>query len=128
MSILHTVNKSPFERNSLESCLKFAQSGNAVLLKGGSEAAGTKTSDLPGLLLKAMDAHSPTVDDQLVQDGAFLSGEPLEGLLDGLGLQHRCDEFLDHLRLLVGERHGVVVVELVAGVRRGRRSPRSGRP
>jgi tRNA 2-thiouridine synthesizing protein B len=32
MSILHTVNKSPFERNSLESCLKFARGGDPVLL------------------------------------------------------------------------------------------------
>jgi tRNA 2-thiouridine synthesizing protein B len=32
MSILHTVNKSPFERDSLDSCLKFAQEGDAVLL------------------------------------------------------------------------------------------------
>ncbi len=32
MSILHTVNKSPFEKNSLESCLRYAKSGSAVLL------------------------------------------------------------------------------------------------
>ncbi len=32
MSILHTVNKSPFERGSLDSCLKFASDGSAVLL------------------------------------------------------------------------------------------------
>ncbi|WP_089724956.1 sulfurtransferase complex subunit TusB [Candidatus Thiosymbion oneisti] len=32
MSILHTVNKSPFERNSLESCLKFVNQGDPVLL------------------------------------------------------------------------------------------------
>jgi tRNA 2-thiouridine synthesizing protein B len=32
MSILHTVNKSPFERTSLESCLRFATDGAAVLL------------------------------------------------------------------------------------------------
>lgn len=32
MAILHTVNKSPFERNALESCLKFAADGAAVLL------------------------------------------------------------------------------------------------
>jgi len=32
MSILHTVNKSSFERNSLESCLKFASRGDPVLL------------------------------------------------------------------------------------------------
>jgi len=32
MSILHTVNKSPFERNALESCLGHAQPGDAILL------------------------------------------------------------------------------------------------
>lgn len=32
MTILHTVNKSPFEKNSLESCLKHATQGSAILL------------------------------------------------------------------------------------------------
>jgi tRNA 2-thiouridine synthesizing protein B len=32
MSDLHTVNKSPFEKNALDSCLKFAQPGSAILL------------------------------------------------------------------------------------------------
>jgi tRNA 2-thiouridine synthesizing protein B len=32
MSILHTINKSPFERNSLDACLKFAATGASVLL------------------------------------------------------------------------------------------------
>jgi tRNA 2-thiouridine synthesizing protein B len=45
MSILHTVNKSPFERNSLDSCLKFAESGSAVLLiEDGVYAALVGTS------------------------------------------------------------------------------------
>jgi tRNA 2-thiouridine synthesizing protein B len=30
--MLHTVNKSPFERNTLESCLRHAKNGSAVLL------------------------------------------------------------------------------------------------
>jgi tRNA 2-thiouridine synthesizing protein B len=30
--MLHTVNKSPFERNALESCLAHVQDGSAVLL------------------------------------------------------------------------------------------------
>jgi tRNA 2-thiouridine synthesizing protein B len=30
--MLHTVNKSPFDRNSLESCLKHLQPGAAILL------------------------------------------------------------------------------------------------
>lgn len=32
MSILHTVNKSPFERNTLASCVRHALDGSAVLL------------------------------------------------------------------------------------------------
>jgi sulfur relay protein TusB/DsrH len=32
MSTLHTVNKSPFEKRSLESCLGYAQAGSSVLL------------------------------------------------------------------------------------------------
>lgn len=30
--MLHTVNKSPFERNTLDSCLRLAKKGSAVLL------------------------------------------------------------------------------------------------
>ncbi len=32
MSILHTVNKSPFEKSSLDSCLRYAKDGSTVLL------------------------------------------------------------------------------------------------
>ena len=32
MGMLHTVNKSPFERNTLESCISLAKSGSSVLL------------------------------------------------------------------------------------------------
>lgn len=43
--MLHTVNKSPFERNSLETCLRFAREGDAVLLyEDGVYAALNKTS------------------------------------------------------------------------------------
>jgi len=31
MAILHTVNKSPFEKNSLETCLRIAIEGSSVL-------------------------------------------------------------------------------------------------
>jgi len=44
MSILHTVNKSPFEKNNLESCLRYAKPGSAVLLiEDGIYAALTST-------------------------------------------------------------------------------------
>ncbi len=32
MAVLHTVNKSPFERNTLASCLRLAKEGSSVLL------------------------------------------------------------------------------------------------
>ena len=32
MALLHTVNKSPFEKNSLSDCLRRAKSGSTVLL------------------------------------------------------------------------------------------------
>ncbi|MDH5710684.1 MAG: sulfurtransferase complex subunit TusB [Gammaproteobacteria bacterium] len=32
MSLLHTVNKSPFESNTLDACLNLAKSGSTVLL------------------------------------------------------------------------------------------------
>ncbi|WP_295444914.1 sulfurtransferase complex subunit TusB [uncultured Thiodictyon sp.] len=48
MSILHTVNKSPFERNSLASCLKVAAPGAAVLLIEDGVYAGLRgTSAVP---------------------------------------------------------------------------------
>jgi tRNA 2-thiouridine synthesizing protein B len=46
--MLHTVNKSPFERNTLESCLRLAKEGSAVLLlEDGVYAAvaGTAVAD-----------------------------------------------------------------------------------
>ena len=32
MAILHTINKSPFEKNSLDTCLRIAAEGSSVLL------------------------------------------------------------------------------------------------
>ena len=43
--MLHTVNKSPFEHKALESCLKFARQGSAVLLiEDGVYAAARDTA------------------------------------------------------------------------------------
>ena len=46
--MIHTVNKSPFERNSLESCLRLSLKGSPILLiEDGVYAAtvGTAVSD-----------------------------------------------------------------------------------
>ena len=44
MRMLHTVNKSPFERNTLDSCLRLVEPGSSVLLiEDGVVAAVTGT-------------------------------------------------------------------------------------
>lgn len=48
MAMLHTVNKSPFDRNSLESCLRLSKPGSSVFLyEDGVYGAlnGTSLSD-----------------------------------------------------------------------------------
>jgi len=46
--MLHTVNKSPFEHQALETCLRFARQGSAVLLiEDGVYAAAKGTSVSP---------------------------------------------------------------------------------
>lgn len=43
--MLHTVNKSPFEHRALESCLRYALQGSAVLLiEDGVYAAASDTA------------------------------------------------------------------------------------
>ena len=43
--MLHTVNKSPFEHQALQTCLKFARQGSAVLLiEDGVYAAARDTA------------------------------------------------------------------------------------
>ena len=43
--MLHTINKSPFEHGTFETCLKFAQQGSAVLLiEDGVYAAARDTT------------------------------------------------------------------------------------
>jgi tRNA 2-thiouridine synthesizing protein B len=55
MSILHTVNKSPFERNSLDSCVKFASAGASVLLIEDGVYAVLKGTSAEGQVKAALD-------------------------------------------------------------------------
>ncbi|SEH40571.1 sulfurtransferase complex subunit TusB [Magnetospirillum fulvum] len=56
--MLHTVNKSPFERNTLEACLKRALPGSAILLIEDSvyaAQAGTVLADAMSQTARAFD-------------------------------------------------------------------------
>jgi tRNA 2-thiouridine synthesizing protein B len=52
--VLHIVNKSPYERNSLESCLRLAQPGSAVLLIEDGVYAATRGNAAEAKLREAM--------------------------------------------------------------------------
>ena len=60
MSILHLVNKSPYERNSLDTCVGYCRDGDTLLLiEDGVYAAiktGSAASKLSGLDVAALDA------------------------------------------------------------------------
>lgn len=58
MSILHTVNKSPFERNALASCLKFANQGDVVLLFEDGIYAALKGTDAENQVKAALGKKS----------------------------------------------------------------------
>lgn len=55
MSILHTVNKSPFEKSSLDTCLKFAADGSAVLLIEDGVYAVLKGTTVESVVQDALD-------------------------------------------------------------------------
>lgn len=52
--MLHTVNKSPFEKNSLESCLRLAKDGSDVLLIEDGVVGAIKGTKVEEMLTQAM--------------------------------------------------------------------------
>lgn len=71
--MLHTVNKSPTERNALESCLKYLKKGSAVLLiEDGVYGAlkGTTTTKMVEQTLKNFPVYAlyPDIEARGMQD------------------------------------------------------------
>ncbi|RMD71209.1 MAG: sulfurtransferase complex subunit TusB [Gammaproteobacteria bacterium] len=56
--MLHTVNKSPFERNSLDTCLRFAKPGSAILLIEDGVYAAMKGTAVEGKIRQALEKHA----------------------------------------------------------------------
>ncbi|MDH5395297.1 MAG: sulfurtransferase complex subunit TusB [Gammaproteobacteria bacterium] len=55
MAMLHTVNKSPFERNTFDSCIAMAKSGSSVLLIEDGVIASLKGTSVSDKVSKAME-------------------------------------------------------------------------
>ena len=54
MSILHTVNKSPFEKNSLDECLTHSTDGSAILLLEDGVYAAMQGTNVESAVKDAM--------------------------------------------------------------------------
>ena len=71
--MLHTVNKSPFDHNTLETCLRFARRGGALLLIEDGVYAATRDTAVAKQLQEAMKFESiyalrPDVEARGMQD------------------------------------------------------------
>jgi len=54
MTTLHTVNKSPFEKNSLQSCLRVARPGAALLLMEDAVYGALQGTAVESMMQKAV--------------------------------------------------------------------------
>ncbi|MDH3629602.1 MAG: sulfurtransferase complex subunit TusB [Gammaproteobacteria bacterium] len=58
MSVLHIVNKSPFDRNSLDSCLRLAKADSPILLIEDGIYAVQKNTAAAERMQQALSTHS----------------------------------------------------------------------
>ena len=82
MSILHIVNKSPYDRNALDSCLRLALPGSAVLLIEDGVYAARKPSSAADKLQQALESHLLYA----LQADLEARGIAAESLIDGIQL------------------------------------------
>lgn len=80
--MLHTVNKSPFEKTTLATCLRYARDGDAVLLyEDGVYAARKASAAAVGLAAAAGRLRLFVLGPDLAARGV-----PADQVLDGVGV------------------------------------------
>lgn len=67
MAMLHTVNKSPFERNALESCISLAKAGSSILLTEDGVVGAMQGT-----------AHSKKIEDAMANISFYVLGPDLK--------------------------------------------------
>lgn len=77
--MLHTVNKSPFEKNSLDTCLRLALPGSTVLLIEDGVYAAVRGSQTEEKIINAMQRHSiyalgPDLNSRGLKNGKLIEG------------------------------------------------------
>lgn len=94
MSILHTVNKSPFQKNDLASCLAHANADDAVLLIedgvygaiSGTEAANQVSNAQAKVYVLGGDLAARGIAENKIADGVSVVG--YDGFVD-LAAEHQ---------------------------------------
>jgi tRNA 2-thiouridine synthesizing protein B len=84
MSKLHTVNKSPFDRTTLESCLRLVTKGDAVLLLEDGVYGAMAGTAKSAMVEKAMNDVSvyvlgPDLKARGVDEGRLIAGVKVVG-------------------------------------------------
>ena len=79
MSVLHIINKSPFERNSLDTCLRLAKKGSAILLIEDGIYAAQKNTAVADKINSAVVKHivyalEPDLDARGIDKNAIIDG------------------------------------------------------
>lgn len=80
MSTLHIVNKSPFERNSLGSCMRLAEKGSAVLLFEDGVIGAMQNTKFSSKITQAMNDHSFYVLGPDIKARGLSSSKVIDGI------------------------------------------------
>ena len=77
--MLHTINKSPFEKNSLESCLRLARAGDEILLIEDAVYAATRGTVVSEMVSTAGENNSvyalgPDLSSRGIDPAGLLEG------------------------------------------------------
>ena len=99
--MLHIVNKSPLERNALDSCLRVAQDGGAILLIEDAVYAATRGNEAEARLRDALSrlkvyALGPDLDARGMGDRVIAGVTTVDygGFVDLVAEHKNCQSWL----------------------------------
>ena len=82
--MLHTVNKSPFEKNSLDTCLRLAKEGSDILLIEDGVYSALNDTAVSDQVKEALGKYSvyalgPDLQARGIEDGKLIDGIKIVG-------------------------------------------------
>lgn len=77
--MLHTINKSPFEKNSLQTCLRLAKPGHDILLIEDAVYAATEKTEVSAMVADAVREYNiyvlgPDLASRGIDSGSLIEG------------------------------------------------------